>query len=31
MLELLRQAGFARVVVTRGFGRSRRVFHAFRQ
>jgi tRNA (mo5U34)-methyltransferase len=31
MLELLRQAGFPRVEVTRGFGRSRRVFHAFRR
>ena len=30
ILELLRQAGFRRVEVTRGFGRSRRVFHAFR-
>jgi tRNA (mo5U34)-methyltransferase len=31
ILELLRQAGFRRVEVTRGFGRSRRVFHAFRR
>lgn len=31
MLELLNQAGFRRVQVTRGFGRSRKVFHAFRQ
>ena len=31
LLELLRQTGFPRVEVTRGFGRSRKVFHAFRQ
>lgn len=31
MLELLRQAGFPRIEVTRGIDRSRKVFHAFRQ
>lgn len=31
VLELLRQAGFPRIEVTRGFGRSRKVFHAFRR
>ncbi|HWB47704.1 MAG TPA: protein arginine N-methyltransferase [Stellaceae bacterium] len=31
MLELLRLEGFPRIEVARGYGRSRRVFHAFRR
>ena len=31
VVELLRQAGFARITVKRGYDRSRKVFHAFRE